>query len=93
MINQEENQMNNLLINPVSYLDNNKHRKELIKLISSIYPRLKSLKNELGKSKENFVFNYLVIKSKMVKQNNFIYGKLYSIFPNINFQLRSIQKL
>ena len=49
MINQEENQMNNLLINPVSYLDNNKHRKELIKLISSIYPRLKSLKNELGK--------------------------------------------
>ena len=93
MINQEENQMNNLLINPVSYLDNNKHRKELIKLISSIYPRLKSLKNELGKSKENFVFNYLVIKSKLVKQNNFIYGKLYSIFPNINFQLRSIQKL
>ena len=93
MINQEENQMNNLLINPVSYLDNNKHKKDLIKLISSIYPRLKSLKNELGKSKENFVFNYLVIKSKLVQQQNFIYGKLYSIFPNINFQLRSIQKL
>ena len=93
MINQEENQMNNLLINPVAYLDNNKHKKELIKLISSIYPRLKSLKNELGKSKENFIFNYLVIKSKLINQKNFVYGKLYSIFPNINFQLREIQKL
>ena len=93
MINQEENQMNNLLINPIAYLDNNKHRKELIKLLSSIYPRLKSLKNELGKSKENYVFNYLVIKSKLINQQNLIYGKLYSIFPNINFQLREIQKL
>ena len=93
MINQEENQMNNLLINPIAYLDNNKHRKELMKLISSIYPRLKSLKNELGKSKENYIFNYLVIKSKLINQKSFIYGKLYSIFPNINFQLREIQKL
>ena len=93
MINQEENQMNNLLINPVAYSDNNKHKKELIKLISSIYPRLKSLKNELGKSKENFIFNYLVIKSKLINQKNFVYGKLYSIFPNINFQLKEIQKL
>ena len=95
MINQEENQMNNLLINPISYMDNNKHRKELIKLLSSIYYRLKSLKMELGKSKENYIFNYLVIKSKIINRNNqpFIYGKLYSIFPNINFQLHEIQKL
>ena len=93
MINQEENQMNNLLINPIAYFDNNKHRKELMKLISSIYPRLKSLKNELGKSKENYIFNYLVIKSKLINQKILIYGKLYSIFPNINFQLREIQKL
>ena len=93
MINQEENQMNNLLINPIAYFDNNKHRKELMKLISSIYPRLKSLKNELGKSRENYIFNYLVIKSKLINQKILIYGKLYSIFPNINFQLREIQKL
>ena len=93
MINQDENQMNNLLINPIAYLDNNKHRKELMKLIASIYPRLKSLRNELGKSKENYIFNYLVIKSKLINQKILIYGKLYSIFPNINFQLREIQKL
>ena len=71
----------------------NKHRKELMKLISSIYPRLKSLKNELGKSKENYIFNYLVFKSKMINKKQIIYGKIYSIFPNINFQLREIQKL
>ena len=97
IINQEENQLNNLLINPISYLDNNKHRKELIKLISSIYYRIKSLKIELGKSKENYIFNYLVIKSKIVNNNKnsqrFIYGKLYSVFPNINFQLHEINKL
>ena len=96
VINQEENQLNNLLINPISYIDNNKHRKELIKLISSIYYRIKSLKMELGKSKENYIFNYLVIKSKVINNNKsqpFIYGKLYSIFPNINFQLHEINKL
>ena len=93
MINQEENPLNNLLMNPIAYLDNNKHRKELMKLISSIYPRLKSLKNELGKSKENYIFNYLVFKSKMINKKQIIYGKIYSIFPNINFQLREIQKL
>ena len=97
VINQEENQLNNLLINPISYIDNSKHRKELIKLIGSIYYRIKSLKIELGKSKENYIFNYLVIKSKLINNNNknppFIYGKLYSIFPNINFQLHEINKL
>jgi len=97
VINQEENQLNNLLINPIAYIDNNKHRKELIKLISSIYYRIKSLKIELGKSKENYIFNYLVIKSKLINNNKnappFIYGKLYSIFPNINFQLHEINKL
>ena len=96
VINQEENQLNNLLINPISYMDNNKHRKELIKLISSIYYRIKSLKIELAKSKENYIFNYLVIKSKIINNNKnqpFIYGKLYSIFPNINFQLHEINKL
>ena len=94
VINQEENQLNNLLINPISYMDNNKHRKELIKLISSIYYRIKSLKIELGKSKENYIFNYLVIKSKIINNNQpSIYGKLYSIFPNINFQLHEINKL
>ena len=97
VINQEENQLNNLLINPISYIDNNKHRKELIKLISSIYYRIKSLKIELGKSKENYIFNYLVMKSKIINNNKnsqpFIYGKLYSIFPNINFQLHEINKL
>ena len=96
IINQEENQLNNLLINPISYIDNNKHRKELIKLFMSIYYRIKSLKMELGKSKENYIFNYLVIKSKILNNNNnqpLIYGKLYSIFPNINFQLHEINKL
>ena len=94
VINQDENQLNNLLINPISYLDNNKHRKDLIKLISSIYYRIKSLKFELGKSKENYIFNYLVIKSKLMNNNRpYIYGKLYSIFPNINFQLNEINKL
>ena len=94
VINQDENQLNNLLINPISYLDSNKHRKDLIKLISSIYYRIKSLKFELGKSKENYIFNYLVIKSKLMNNNRpYIYGKLYSIFPNINFQLNEINKL
>ena len=97
VINQEENQLNNLLINPISYIDNNKHRKELIKLFMSIYYRIKSLKIELGKSKENYIFNYLVIKSKLINNNKnsqpLIYGKLYSIFPNINFQLHEINKL
>ena len=94
VINQEENQLNNLLINPISYMDNNKHRKEMIKLISSIYYRVKSLKFELGKSKENYVFNYLVVKSKKMNNNQpYIYGKLYSIFPNINFHLHEINKL
>ena len=94
VINQDENQLNNLLINPISYLDNNKHRKDLIKLISSIYYRIKSLKIELGKSKENYIFNYLVLKSKLMNSNRpYIYGKLYSIFPNINFQLNEINKL
>ena len=97
VINQEEYQLNNLLINPISYIDNNKHRKELIKLFMSIYYRIKSLKIELGKSKENYIFNYLVIKSKLINNNKnnqpLIYGKLYSIFPNINFQLHEINKL
>ena len=81
VINQEENQLNNLLINPISYMDNNKHRKELIKLISSIYYRIKSLKMELSKSKENYVFNYLVIKSKLI---NF-FGIIRNISIKVNF--------
>ena len=67
VINQEGNQLNNILINSISYIDNNKNRKDLIKLFMSIYYRIKSLKNELGKFKENYIFNYLIIKSKINK--------------------------
>ena len=55
VINQEGNQLNNELINSISYIDNNKNRKDLLKLFMSIYYRIKSLKNELGKFKENYI--------------------------------------
>ncbi len=98
--NNSENVHLNLLMNPKIKYDKTIYHKNKYKLIESSYRKIKKLKKELSKSGENFFHNFLCFK-RIALENKYesinpykdIKSTLYTIFPNINFELMRIKKL
>jgi hypothetical protein len=98
--NNSENVHLNLLMNPKIKYDKTIYHKNKYKLIESSYRKIKKLKKELSKSGENFFHNFLCFK-RITLENKYesinpykdIKSTLYTIFPNINFELMRIKKL
>ena len=98
--NNTENVNLNLLMNPKIKYDKTIYNKNKYKLIESTYRKIKKLKKELSKSGENFFHNFLCFK-RIALENKYesinpykdIKSTLYTIFPNINFELMRIKKI
>ena len=101
IINNNSNNINlNLLMNPKIQYEEKIYKKNKYKLIESTYRKVKKLKKELSKSGENFFQNFLIFKRiktenklEKLKPYNDIKSTLYTLFPNINFELMRIKKL
>lgn len=94
--NNEDN--NNILMNPKKIYDKPLIKQNIYKLVENVYKKIKRLKNELSSSKENFVNNFITIQrvDNPFEENNMnsdLKCKLYTIFPNINFELKQIKNL
>ena len=101
IINNNSDNINlNLLMNPKIQYEEKIYKKNKYKLIESTYRKVKKLKKELSKSGENFFQNFLIFKRiktenklEKLKPYNDIKSTLYTLFPNINFELMRIKKL
>jgi hypothetical protein len=98
--NNQENTNLNLLMNPKLIYDKKIHKKNKYTLIECIYRKIKKLKKELSKSGETFLYNFLTFKRKKLEnklerldQYLDIKSTLYTVFPNINFELMRIKKI
>lgn len=92
--NNEHN--NNMLMNPKKQYDKTLIKNSIFKLTENVYKKIKKLKNELSQCDEPFIHNFISIQRIETETNSNITDikcKLYTIFPNINFELKKIHNL
>ncbi len=85
----------NLLINPKLITNREKRKEQFLQLIDVIYDKLKYFPS---KNNTNFLHSiYYFSREESLKENNKtsnnLISKIYSIFPNINFELTQIKNL
>lgn len=92
-INENEEGEENFLINPQSaFIDNEEYKNDKIKLIKNVYKILKKNKNFPKENIDNYILNFLILKRKDDDDASFK-CKLYTVFPNINFELIKIRNI
>ena len=85
----------NLLLNPKLITNREKRKEQFLQLIDVIYDKLKYFPS---KNNTNFLHSiYYFSREESLKENNKtsnnLISKIYSIFPNINFELTQIKNL
>ena len=89
--NNNELLKDNLLLIAKQPFDKITKRQMVLQLIESVRQQIKHLKKEGTKYNGNFIYNFMVIQRST---NQLIPKcKLYTVFPNVNFQLKAIKNL